>query len=61
MRILKPAFCVFALLGLAISHNIMREHGGALRVVEGSMGGARFELRLPKQSLGTRSEVRHGA
>ena len=35
-------------LGLAISHNIMREHGGSLRVGTASIGGARFEVRLPR-------------
>ncbi|MBC7792707.1 MAG: response regulator [Clostridia bacterium] len=35
-------------LGLAISHNIMREHGGSLRVGRASIGGARFEVRLPR-------------
>jgi two-component system, NtrC family, sensor kinase len=34
-------------LGLAISHNIVHEHGGVLRVGESTLGGARFELRLP--------------
>jgi C4-dicarboxylate-specific signal transduction histidine kinase len=33
-------------LGLAISHSIMKEHSGSLRVLSGSTGGARFELRL---------------
>lgn len=35
-------------LGLSISHNIMREHGGSLRVGTASIGGARFEVRLPR-------------
>lgn len=38
-------------LGLSISHNIMREHGGSLRVGTASIGGARFEARLPRGSV----------
>ena len=34
-------------LGLAIVREILRGHGGAVRVVEGPLGGARFEARLP--------------
>ncbi len=37
-------------LGLSISHNIMREHGGSLRVSAASIGGARFEARVPRNS-----------
>jgi two-component system C4-dicarboxylate transport sensor histidine kinase DctB len=40
-------------LGLSISHNIMREHGGSLRVGTASIGGARFEVRLPRNSQET--------
>jgi two-component system, NtrC family, sensor kinase len=35
-------------LGLAISHTLTTEHGGVLRVLESDLGGARFELRLPR-------------
>ncbi|MEO1481614.1 MAG: ATP-binding protein [Myxococcota bacterium] len=35
-------------LGLAISHNIVQEHGGALKVLGSELGGARFEVRLPR-------------
>ncbi|MGC5223996.1 sensor histidine kinase [Micromonospora sp. DT81.3] len=34
-------------LGLAIVREILRGHGGAVRVVESPLGGARFEARLP--------------
>lgn len=37
-------------LGLAISHNIMREHSGSLRITTASIGGARFEARLPRDT-----------
>ena len=35
-------------LGLAISHSIVQEHGGQLHVGDASLGGARFEMRLPR-------------
>jgi len=34
-------------LGLAISRRVLTDHGGALRVSDGALGGACFELRLP--------------
>ena len=34
-------------LGLAISRDIARAHGGVLRVGGSPLGGARVELRLP--------------
>ncbi|GII81431.1 two-component sensor histidine kinase [Sphaerisporangium rufum] len=34
-------------LGLAITEDVVRAHSGSVRVVEGSEGGARFEVRLP--------------
>ena len=34
-------------LGLAISHRLVSEAGGQLRVVEAEGGGARFELLFP--------------
>lgn len=36
-------------LGLAIVHEIISAHGGEVRVDESSLGGARFEVRLPTQ------------
>lgn len=35
-------------LGLAVSHKIVREHGGDITVGQGSDGGARFEIVIPK-------------
>jgi two-component system, NtrC family, sensor kinase len=51
-RIFEPFFTtkpegVGTGLGLAISHEIMREHKGTLRVATATLGGARFEARLP--------------
>jgi C4-dicarboxylate-specific signal transduction histidine kinase len=34
-------------LGLSITYGIVKEHGGQIAVVEGSSGGAHFELTLP--------------
>jgi signal transduction histidine kinase len=34
-------------LGLAIAHRVVTEHGGGLRVEDGSLGGARFVVALP--------------
>jgi len=34
-------------LGLAIAQRVVLEHGGALRVEDGSLGGARFVVALP--------------
>lgn len=34
-------------LGLAIVQRVMREHQGDIRLVEGELGGARFEMTLP--------------
>lgn len=36
-------------LGLAIVKKIIEKHQGRIRVVDGSLGGARFELFLPRQ------------
>jgi signal transduction histidine kinase len=35
-------------LGLAIVAEVVRAHGGTVRVVESPLGGARFEVRLPR-------------
>jgi signal transduction histidine kinase len=35
-------------LGLAIVAEVARAHGGTVRVVESRLGGARFEVRLPR-------------
>jgi signal transduction histidine kinase len=35
-------------LGLAIVAEVVRAHGGAVRVLESPLGGARFEVRLPR-------------
>lgn len=35
-------------LGLAISHRIVQEHAGGLQVLTSPLGGARFEVRLPR-------------
>jgi two-component system, NtrC family, sensor histidine kinase HydH len=35
-------------LGLSISQGVVTEHGGTLRVSDGVLGGACFELRLPR-------------
>lgn len=35
-------------LGLAICKKIIEEHGGSIRVETGSLGGARFAMRLPR-------------
>jgi two-component system, NtrC family, sensor histidine kinase HydH len=37
-------------LGLPIVHAIVAQHGGSLTVGESPMGGARFVVRLPRQS-----------
>ena len=37
-------------LGLAIVREIVGQHGGTVRIVDGSLGGARVELRLPSAS-----------
>ncbi|MGJ9412236.1 sensor histidine kinase [Aeromicrobium sp. CF4.19] len=37
-------------LGLAIVQEIVAAHHGDVRVVDGSLGGARFEVRLPRRS-----------
>lgn len=34
-------------LGLAVVQAVVLEHGGALRAADSSLGGARFEIRLP--------------
>ena len=34
-------------LGLAISRRVLTEHGGTVRVGDGALGGASFEIRLP--------------
>ncbi|MGY4857774.1 sensor histidine kinase [Cryobacterium sp. AP23] len=34
-------------LGLAIVREAMQAHGGTVRVLDGALGGARFEVRLP--------------
>jgi len=34
-------------LGLAVSRQVMTEHGGTIHVGDASLGGAAFELRLP--------------
>jgi two-component system sensor histidine kinase HydH len=34
-------------LGLAISQRVVADHGGVLKVGDGALGGASFELRLP--------------
>ena len=34
-------------LGLALVRAVAAAHGGSARVVDGPLGGARFELRLP--------------
>ena len=39
-------------LGLAIAAQIAHGHGGTLSLVAGSLGGARFELRLPAELAG---------
>ncbi len=38
-------------LGLAISQRAVAEHGGVLRVGDGALGGASFELRLPVREV----------
>lgn len=35
-------------LGLAISHALTRAHGGSITIAESELGGARFEVRIPK-------------
>lgn len=37
-------------LGLALSHRIVAEHGGTIEASTSTLGGARFELRLPHVS-----------
>jgi nitrogen-specific signal transduction histidine kinase/FixJ family two-component response regulator len=44
-------------LGLAISHRIIDELGGSLGVCDGALGGARFEIRLPRVSAANDSET----
>jgi two-component system NtrC family sensor kinase len=39
-------------LGLAIAAQIAHGHGGTLTLVSGTLGGARFELRLPAEPAG---------
>ena len=39
-------------LGLSISREIVRAHGGEIRVIDSNLGGARFEVRLPLQGMG---------
>ena len=34
-------------LGLAIVRESVQAHGGSVRIVDSSLGGARFEVRLP--------------
>jgi signal transduction histidine kinase/CheY-like chemotaxis protein len=51
-RIFDPFFTTKAAdigtgLGLAIAGQIARSHGGTLSLAPGTLGGARFELRLP--------------
>ncbi len=41
-------------LGLALSRRVLTEHGGTLNLGEASLGGASFELRLPKGGDGGR-------
>ncbi len=35
-------------LGLALARGLVEAHGGEIRVDEGSLGGARFVVRLPR-------------
>jgi signal transduction histidine kinase len=35
-------------LGLAIVAELVRAHGGEVAVTDGALGGARFEIRLPR-------------
>ena len=39
-------------LGLAVVHAVAEEHGGSIKVGEGKMGGACFDLRIPEQKQG---------
>jgi signal transduction histidine kinase len=44
-------------LGLAISHRIIDDLGGSLTVRDSALGGARFEIRLPRVSAANDSEI----
>lgn len=35
-------------LGLSISHGIVEKHGGTIRVIDCALGGAGFEMRIPR-------------
>ena len=53
-RIFEPFFTTRASgvgLGLAIARQIAEAHGGSLELAESSMGGARFNLTLPRATL----------
>ncbi len=37
-------------LGLAIAERFVRAHGGTIELAEGTLGGARFTVRLPRRA-----------
>jgi signal transduction histidine kinase len=47
-------------LGLVLSRRLAEQHGGELKLVRASMGGACFALRLPRHALGSAGQQTAG-